>query len=91
MLALLTHLRRCVGALSGGFDAELADGRLGGFQPSQAHLTTLIAAAGPDITARAHWLVRNNGYAARWFAISSVLIPAQAAHHNEMMSPAVTE
>ena len=35
-----------------------------GFQPSRAHLNTLIAAAGPDITARARWLVRNNGYAA---------------------------
>ena len=35
-----------------------------GFQPTRAHLNTLIAAAGPDITARARWLVRNNGYAA---------------------------
>ncbi|MGE0039505.1 MAG: transposase [Sphingomonadaceae bacterium] len=35
-----------------------------GFQPSRAHLNTLIASAGPDITARARWLVRNNGYAA---------------------------
>ncbi len=33
------------------------------FQPSRAHLNTLIAAAGPDINARARWLVRNNGYA----------------------------
>ena len=47
-----------------GFEAGLARRRLTGFQPSRAHLNTLIAAAGPDITARARWLVRNNGYAA---------------------------
>jgi hypothetical protein len=28
----------------------------------QCDLNTLIAAAGPDITARARFLVRNNGY-----------------------------
>jgi capsid protein len=64
MLASLTHLRRRVGAFIGGFEAGLANRRLKGFQPSRAHLNTLIAAAGPDITARARWLVRNNGYAA---------------------------
>jgi lambda family phage portal protein len=53
-----------VGAFIGGFEAGLANRRLKGFQPSRAHLNTLIAAAGPDITARARWLVRNNGYAA---------------------------
>lgn len=42
----------------------MASRRLKGFQPTRAHLNTLIAAAGPDITARARWLVRNNGYAA---------------------------
>jgi capsid protein len=64
VLASLTHLRRRVGAFIGGFEAGLANRRLRGFQPSRAHLNTLIAAAGPDITARARWLVRNNGYAA---------------------------
>src|SRR5512147_2891286 len=64
MLASLTHFRRRVGAFIGGFEAGLANRRLRGFQPSRAHLNTLIAAAGPDITARARWLVRNNGYAA---------------------------
>src|SRR3954466_12136728 len=64
MLASLTHLRRRVGAFIGGFEAGLASRRLKGFQPSRAHLNTLIAAAGPDITARERWLVRNNGYAA---------------------------
>ena len=38
--------------------------RLRAFQPSRAHLNTLIAAAGQDITARARHLIRNNGYAA---------------------------
>ena len=64
MLASLTAFRRRVGAFIGGFEAGLASRRLKGFQPSRAHLNTLIAAAGPDITARARWLVRNNGYAA---------------------------
>ncbi|MDP1575590.1 MAG: phage portal protein [Cypionkella sp.] len=64
MLASLNHVRRRVGAFIGGFEAGLANRRLRGFQPSRAHLNTLIAAAGPDITARARWLVRNNGYAA---------------------------
>ena len=30
---------------------------------ARAHVNALIAASGPDITARARWLVRNNGYA----------------------------
>ncbi|MCB1378581.1 MAG: phage portal protein [Alphaproteobacteria bacterium] len=64
MLASLQSFRRRVGAFIGGFEAGLANRRLKGFQPSRAHLNTLIAAAGPDITARARWLVRNNGYAA---------------------------
>lgn len=64
MLASLRSFRRRVGAFIGGFEAGLANRRLKGFQPSRAHLNTLIAAAGPDITARARWLVRNNGYAA---------------------------
>jgi hypothetical protein len=59
MLALLTHFRRRVGAFIGGFEAMLANRRLRGFQPSRAHHNTLIAATGPDITARARWLVRN--------------------------------
>jgi lambda family phage portal protein len=64
VLASLTSFRRRVGAFIGGFEAGLANRRLKGFQPSRAHLNTLIAAAGPDITARARWLIRNNGYAA---------------------------
>ena len=64
MLGSLRQLRRRAGAFIGGFDAGLSNRRLKGFQPSRAHLNTLIAVAGPDITARARWLVRNNGYAA---------------------------
>src|SRR4029078_10795835 len=66
----MRHLRRRVGAFMGAFEAGLANRRLKGFQPTRVHLNTLIAAAGPDITARARWLVRNNCYAAndieRW-------------------------
>ena len=64
MAGMLTHWRRRVGAFIGGFEAGLASRRLKGFQPSRAHVNTLIAAAGADITARARWLIRNNGYAA---------------------------
>jgi len=64
VLRTLSHWRRRVGALVGGFEAGEASRRLRHFQPSRAHLNTLIAAAGADITARARWLVRNNGYAA---------------------------
>jgi lambda family phage portal protein len=64
VLASLKHFRRRVGAFIGGFEAGLANRRLKGFQPSRAHLNTLVAAAGSDMTARARWLVRNNGYAA---------------------------
>ena len=92
MLASLRQERRRVGAFIGGFEAGLANRRLKGFQPSRAHLNTLIAAAGPDITARARWLVRNNGYAANaiesWAgnvvgraesATISLLLPSTAA------------
>jgi lambda family phage portal protein len=69
-VALLSAFRRKVGALIGGswflpgFEAGMSSRRLKNFQPTRAHLNTLIAAAGPDITARARHLVRNNGYAA---------------------------
>jgi capsid protein len=64
MLASLKGFRRRVGAFIGGFEARLANRRLKGFQPSRAHLNTLIAASGLDITSRARWLLRNNGNAA---------------------------
>ena len=64
MPGMLSHWRRRVGAFIGGFEAGLGNRRLKGFQPSRAHLNTLIAAAGADITARARYLIRNNGYAA---------------------------
>ena len=63
MLSTLSRWRRRVGALIGGFEAAEASRRLRHFHPSRAHLNTLIAAAGADITARARWLTRNNGYA----------------------------
>ncbi len=65
---MLGSLRRRIGAFiggfNGGFEAGMGNRRLRAFQPSRAHLNTLIAAAGPDITARARHLIRNNGYAA---------------------------
>jgi lambda family phage portal protein len=37
--------------------------RMVGFQARQQHVNSLIQASGPTTTARARWLVRNNGYA----------------------------
>ena len=50
--------------VSGGFDATSGQRRLKGFTTSRAHVNALIAASGPEMNARARWLVRNNGYAA---------------------------
>jgi lambda family phage portal protein len=55
--------RQRLGAFIGGFDAGQHHRRLRGFQATRAHVNALIAASGPDITARARWLMRNNGYA----------------------------
>ena len=55
--------RRRLGAWVGGFDASASQRRLRGFRPTRAHVNALLQAAGPDINARARWLVRNNGYA----------------------------
>ncbi|WP_239494736.1 phage portal protein [Roseovarius amoyensis] len=55
--------RQRLGAFIGGFDAGQHHRRLRGFHATRAHVNALIAAAGPDISARARWLVRNNGYA----------------------------
>jgi lambda family phage portal protein len=48
----------------GGFDATSGQRRLKGFVTTRAHVNALIAASGPEMNARARWLVRNNGYAA---------------------------
>ena len=61
---MLQGFRRRVGALIGGFEGGLSARRLKGFRPSRAHVNTLIQAAGADMTARARYLIRNNGYAA---------------------------
>lgn len=65
-----TNWRARVGAwvggfgVPGGFDATSGQRRLKGFVTSRAHVNALIAASGPEMNARARWLVRNNGYAA---------------------------
>lgn len=61
---MLAGFRRRVSAmLSGGFEAAQGSRRLRHFVPARSHVNTLINHAGPTITARARWLVRNNGYA----------------------------
>ena len=61
-----TRLGAWVGGfgVAGGFDATSGQRRLKGFTTSRAHVNSLIAASGPEMNARARWLVRNNGYAA---------------------------
>jgi len=61
---LSQKLGRKVGAMIGGFEGGLSARRLKTFAASRAHVNTLIQAAGADMTARARYLIRNNGYAA---------------------------
>ncbi|MGY6704724.1 phage portal protein [Roseinatronobacter sp.] len=63
-MAMMTGFRKRLGAWVGGFEAALGNRRLKGFRPARAHVNALLAAAGPEMNARARWLVRNNGYAA---------------------------
>ena len=65
MLTNITRLwRGAFGSLStGGFEASQGNRRLRTFQPSRLHLNTLLVGAGATITARARYLIRNNGYA----------------------------
>ena len=59
----LNEMRRKIGAFIGGFDGGLSTRRLKAFQASRAHVNVLIQQAGDDMTARARYLTRNNGYA----------------------------
>ena len=61
---VLDAFRQRIGSIIGGFDAAQSHRRMRGFRATRAHVNTLIAASGETITARARWLVRNNGYAA---------------------------
>ena len=54
-MGMLKSLRRKVGAMVGGFEGGLSARRLKTFQPSRAHVNTLIQAAGADMTARARY------------------------------------
>ena len=65
-MGMMSSFRRRMGAFfgTGGFDAALSHRRLRGFRPSRAHVNVLLQAAGPEMTSRGRWLVRNNGYAA---------------------------
>lgn len=60
---MLRSFRRRVGAWVGGFEGALSNRRLRAFRPARAHVNALLAQAGPDLNARARYLVRNNGYA----------------------------
>ena len=51
-------------AMIGGIEAGALGRRLASFIPASFHINTLIAASGATVTARARYLVRNNGYAA---------------------------
>ncbi|MBR6342843.1 MAG: phage portal protein, partial [Selenomonadaceae bacterium] len=60
---MMEGIRRRIGAFIGGFDGGLSTRRLKGFQASRVHVNVLIQQAGDDMTARARYLTRNNGYA----------------------------
>lgn len=62
-MGMLTSFRRRVGAFFGGFEGAAAHRRLRGFAPARAHVNALLAQAGPEMVARARFLIRNNGYA----------------------------
>ena len=59
----MKNLRRKIGAMIGGFEGGMSSRRLKTFMASRAHVNTMIQAAGQDMTARARYLIRNNGYA----------------------------
>lgn len=61
---VLDAFRARLSSIIGGFDAAQSHRRMRGFRATRAHVNTLISASGETITARARWLVRNNGYAA---------------------------
>ena len=61
---MLKSIRRKIGAMIGGFEGGMSSRRLKTFMASRAHVNTMIQAAGQDMTARARYLIRNNGYAA---------------------------
>lgn len=63
-MGILKSLRRKTGMFIGGFEGGMSSRRLKGFRPSRAHVNALIQGAGPDMCARARYLVRNNAYAA---------------------------
>lgn len=62
-MTMMQTFRRKVGAFIGGFEGGMGNRRLKGFQPSRAHINVLIQQSGDDMTARARYLTRNNGYA----------------------------
>jgi capsid protein len=62
-MSMMQSFRQRVGAFIGGFEGGMGNRRLKGFQPSRAHINVLIQQSGDDMTARARYLTRNNGYA----------------------------
>ena len=60
---MLKSIRRKIGAMIGGFEGGMSSRRLKTFMASRAHVNTMIQTAGQDMTARARYLIRNNGYA----------------------------
>ena len=51
------------GAVPSGLEAGSTRRRMAYWQPASAHVNSLMRSAGPNVIARARWLVRNNGYA----------------------------
>lgn len=66
-MTMLTSFRQrlgsFIGGFGGGFEGGMSARRLKAFHASHSHVNTLIQASGRDMTARARFLIRNNGYA----------------------------
>lgn len=58
-----TKMRAASDNFTSGLEAGRYARRLSSFQPSRAHVNTLIAGSGNTVVARARYLVRNNAYA----------------------------
>lgn len=63
-MRMVKSFRRRFGGWLGGFEGAAGHRRLRGFMPARSHVNVLLQQAGPEMTARARWLIRNNGYAA---------------------------
>lgn len=62
-MGIIANLRRRVGAFfNAGYEGAASSRRLARFPTQHNHVNTLLSSAGKTLTARARYIVRNNGY-----------------------------